>query len=165
MPREKKATESVTAETAPVAEVAPAAQAKKRAGRPRGSKNKPATARKPKAPKRYPASVKAKILSAAQGKPLAEAHKAALKAGYNGSAASLYQMIYNARKKSKRGRPKGAKKALVAVSTIRRGPGRPKSAAQLDGLGEIDQIVSRLVQSRVNAAARAAIAELEKLIK
>jgi len=51
-----------------------------------------------------------------------------------------------------------------AVATLqRRGPGiAPKTSS---GLSQVEQIVAAEVQNRINVAARAAIAELEKLIK
>lgn len=166
MARKKKETtpEIASSEETPVTTVVEETP-KKKGGRPKGSKNKtkkPA-AKKSDAPMRYDAKTKAKILAAAKGKSIAEAHIAAVGAGYRGTAASLYQMLRNSGMigKKKRGRPKGSKNAT------RRGPGRPpKATTQLHGgLGDIESIVSREVQDRINAAARAAIAELQKLIK
>jgi len=177
MPRKKKDTapesgaapvESAPAPTEPSAST----PAKKSPGKPKVRKK---TAKKPrksaKAPMRYDAAIKAKILAAAKGKPLAAAHAAAIGVGYMGTPASLYQMLRNAgvtgKKRKKPGRPKSSKNAPKTAPTVRRGPGRPpKASAQLNGrLSAIEQIVSRDVQRRVNAAARAAIAELKKLIK
>ena len=134
---------------------------KKKAGRPKGSKNKRQARRvKGGAGKRYDAETKAAILAATEGKSLAEAHIAAVEAGYKGSPASLYQMIHNAKKKKgKRGRPKGSKNI---VSTPK--PDRLVKPSN-NGLSAIDTIISREVQSRINAAANDAIRELEKLIK
>lgn len=142
--------------------------AKKKGGRPKGSKNKTKGVRKVKtgAGFRYDDKTKAKILGAAKGKPLAEAHVAAVGVGYSGTAASLYQMLYNAgKKKGKRGRPKGSKNTAQVKTVVSAKPrGRP-AKANVGGLGAIDEIVTREVQSRINAAARAAITELQKLIK
>ena len=172
MPRKKKdsspattAVESLPTPTEPAAAAQAKPVKKKKGGRPKGSKNKKSA----KAPKRYDPAVKAKILVAATGKPLSEGFAAAKKAGYRGSAPSLYMMLRNAGAtgKKKRGRPQGSKNSPKTAPTIRRGPGRPaKSTVQSNGsgLGEIDRIVTREVQSRINAAARAAIAELQKLI-
>ena len=172
MARKKKvsAPESASAEAIAATTVVEQAP-KKRGGRPKGSKNKTkkSATKKSDAPMRYDAKTKAKILAAAKGKSIAEAHIAAVGAGYRGTAASLYQMLRNSGMtgKKKRGRPKGSMKASVATPTVRRGPGRPaKAAGSLHGgLGDIESIVSREVQGRINAAARAAIAELQKLIK
>ena len=175
MPRKKKdaASESVPVAASPApTEASAPTKSKKPGGRPKGSKNKiKKSAAKSTGPMRYDAAIKAKILAAAKGKPLAAAHAAAIGVGYLGTPASLYQMLRNAgvtgKKGKKPGRPKGSKNSPKAAPTIRRGPGRPpKAAAQVSGgLSAIEQIVARDVQSRVNAAARAAIAELEKLIK
>jgi hypothetical protein len=141
--------------------------AKKKGGRPKGSKNKSKRAPKLKAGPglRYDAKAKARILAAAAGKSIAEAHVAAVGVGYRGTAASLYQMLRNAgKKKGKRGRPKGSKNTPPEIAPRR--PGRPAKNSALGGsLGAIDSIVSREVQSRINAAAKAAIKELQKLIK
>src|SRR5437868_319828 len=53
----------------------------KRSGRPKGSKNKKAKSRM-----RYDSATKAKIIAAAKGKNLADAHAAAQEVGYKGSA-------------------------------------------------------------------------------
>lgn len=139
----------------------PEAEPKKKAGRPKGKAKKAKATRIKKATPgmRYDAKTKAKILDAAKGKPLAEAHVAAVGAGYRGTAASLYQMLYalgKKKSKGKRGRPAGSKNKKSAPVA---------SKVLSNGLGAIESIVARDVQTRVNAAARAAIAELQKLIK
>jgi hypothetical protein len=146
-------------------------KAVKKSGRPMGVKNPKVRKSSPKAGagKRYDSEIKAKILEAAKGKSIAEAHVAAVGVGYHGTAASLYQMLRNAgKKKSKPGRPKGSTNRARPVGRppIAKRAGRPAKAAGLGGgLGAIDSIVSREVQGRINAAAKAAIAELQKLIK
>ena len=65
--------------------------AKKKGGRPKGPKNKKSVPKtRAGAGMRYDAKIKAKILAAAKGKFLAEAHAAAVGAGYRGNAARLY---------------------------------------------------------------------------
>lgn len=97
-----------------------------------------------------------KVVSQARksGRTWAQAHEAAKKLGYKGGLASL--ILFAGRKSSGRGpgRPKGSTTKAKLVRTTLGGD-----------LSEIDSIVARSVQTRVNAAARAAIRELKKLIK
>jgi len=103
----------------------------------------------------YDSETKAEILSAvlearAGKRKWPEAHKAAKEAGYKGGLPSLMIMF----RKNKNGKAKNT-----------RGPGRPRKL-EISGTGmsaEIERIVSEAVQSRINTAIDAAIAELGKL--
>jgi hypothetical protein len=89
-----------------------------------------------------------------------QAHAVAKKVGYKGGLVSL--MLFAGKKGKGKGRGPGRSKGSKAGRRL----GRPAKTETLNGsLGAIDQIVSREVQTRINAAARAAIRELKKLIK
>jgi hypothetical protein len=117
----------------------------------------------------YKPAVKAAIISAVQEarkakKTWAEAHAAAMEAGFKGRVQNLMRMINRAGVKvaKRRGRKPGRKPAAAPIQ--KRGPGRPRKAkvGRPKGVGSIEAMIERLVIERVRGVLDRAIAVLER---
>jgi hypothetical protein len=177
-PKTKSATKSSGKKVLKPKPVAKSTKAKKSPAR-KATASKP-TAKRTRIPKavtggpgkRYTASMKSAIMSAAiaargAGKKWTEALRAAVEKGYRGSLQGIVKMIRASnrkkhskpaakvdRPKGKIGRPKGSGKRL----------GRPPmKAVSVNGFGSIQAAVDRIVRERVRGALDRAIAALKAI--
>lgn len=107
------------------------------------------------------ATKKAILLAAldarAAGKKWADAHEAAVKAGYKGSLGGIVQMVRNTKKHSRKRRRKMSKGAPTAIVVA---PTKPKQKAD-----DIATLIEDLVKARVNSVIEKAVSLLGQMRK